>query len=155
MSKRSQLGVLLSAMVLSAQCSASQSGGISPALRADLTQSRGIFIEPAEPGAARKAPNEAWFVYQNGAIYVTASATDPRLRDLQAGRSDANISIGRADGPVVAASAAIVNDDTARQMVLEGLQSKYPDLWKTYGAALRYNLKHGNTVVIKYTLKNS
>jgi hypothetical protein len=155
MLKTLKLAVLLGATFAATQCTAGQSHGVSAALKADLTQSRGIFVVPAQPGAARKAPNQAWFIYQSGAIYITAAATDPRVRDLQLGKQDANISIGKPDGPVVAASGAIINDDKVHETVLEGLQSKYPDIWKQYGQALRYNLKHGSAVVIKYTLKDS
>lgn len=155
MFKLSKLIILLSALVLSAQCAATQGAGNLPApLKEELTSSRGVFVVPADT-VTRKAPIEYWFVHQNGVIYVPSPVRDARVRRIQTGQTRAIISIGKADGPSFVATGAIVNDPKIRDFVFVELQKKYPDLWQLYGAAFRVGFSDGNRVLIKYTPADS
>lgn len=151
MFKLSSLVVLLSALILSAQCAATQgASNLAAPLKEELTSSRGVFVVPADT-VTRKAPIEYWFVYQNGIIYVPSPVRDPRVRSIQKGQPRATISIGKADGPSFVATGAIVNDAKIRDFVFVELQRKYPDLWQVYGAAFRVGFNEGSRVLIKYT----
>jgi hypothetical protein len=156
MHKTFKPGVLISVMVMAVQCTAAQNaGGISPALKADLTSSRGVFVVPVQTHGKRKPPLETWFVYRDGAIYISTSSTDPRVRSIATGEPQATISIGTADGPSFTATGSIINDRKVHEAVLSTLQTKYPDLWRQYGGSVRYGLTSGMRVLIKYTPADS
>ena len=155
MCKLSKLTVLLSALVLSAQCAATQGVGSLPAsLKEELTNSRGVFVVPADR-AGRKAPVAVWFVYQNGVLYVMSPSRDTRVRSIQTGQPRATIFVGTADGPSFTATGAIVNDPKIHDLVFVEMQKKYTVQWLQFGGRLRAGFSNGSRVLIKYTPTDS
>ena len=154
MNKIFRLVLILGALGSTQSRAAQEHAALSPPLVAELAKHRGVFVVPAH-AADHKRPRETWFIYQDGAIYITSPASDPRVVSIQNGSPEATIAIGKPDGLSLKASGTIVKDSQVSKSILDNLRSKYPEFWKEYGGLLQQKVNEGVSVVIKYTPADS
>ena len=128
---------------------------LSPEIKAALTNSTYVYIASTRKNGGLSKPAEIWFLYRDGAVYVGTPRTTFRARRIKAGRTQAKIWVGKADGPAFMATGAIVNDAAAQQAMLEAYAKKYPDGWSKFEEKFRAGFKDGSRVLIKYTPKDS
>jgi hypothetical protein len=126
---------------------------LSAEIKAALANSTYVYIASTRKNGSLGKPAEIWFLYRDGAVYVGTPPTSWRARRIKAGRTQAKIWVGKADGPAFMASGAIVNDPAAQQAMLEAYAKKYPDGWSKFEEKFRSGFKDGTRVLIKYTPK--
>ena len=127
---------------------------LSPEIKAALANSTYVYIASTRKNGSLSKPAEIWFLYRDGAVYVGTPPTSWRARRIKAGRTQAKIWVGKADGPAFSATGAIVNDPAAQQAMLEAYAKKYPDGWSKFEEKFRSGFKDGTRVLIKYTPKD-
>jgi hypothetical protein len=123
---------------------------LSPETKAALANSTYVYIASTRKNGSLSKPAEIWFLYRDGAVYVGTPPTTWRARRIKAGRTQAKIWVGKADGPSFMATGAIVNDPAAQQAMLEAYAKKYPDGWSKFEEKFRSGFKDGTRVLIKY-----
>ena len=128
---------------------------LSPETKAALANSTYVYISSTRKNGSLSKPAEIWFLYRDGAVYVGTPPTSWRARRIKAGRTQAKIWVGKADGPAFIATGAIVNDPAAQQAMLEAYAKKYPDGWAKFEEKFRSGFRDGTRVLIKYTPKDS
>lgn len=147
--------VLASALLLSAVVAATAGADLSPAIKADLANSKYIYVATTRKSGALGKPAEIWFLYHNGAVYVASPPTTWRVRRIKAGRTQAKIAVGKPDGPAFMASGAVVNEPDVYSVLFATYAKKYGGDWTRYENSFRGGLKDGSRVLIKYTPKDS
>lgn len=128
--------------------------GLSTEIKTALASSKYVYIASTRKNGSLGKAAEIWFLYHNDAVYVGTPPTSWRARRIKAGRPQAKISVGKADGPSFMATGAIVNDPEAQQAMLEAYAKKYPDGWSKFEEKFRSGFKDGTRVLIKYTPKD-
>ena len=127
---------------------------LTPEIKTALTNSKYVYIASTRKSGSLGTPAEIWFLYHNGAVYVGTPPTSHRARRIKAGRTQAKIWVGKADGPSFIATGAIVTDPEAQQAMLAAYAKKYPDGWSKFEEKFRSGFKDGTRVLIKYTPKD-
>ena len=155
MQQRKRLALVLSLVLLSttliAPCAQAE---LSAEIKTALASSKYVYIASTRKGGSLGKPAEIWFLYHQGAVYVGTPPTSWRARRIKAGRTQAKIWVGKADGPSFMATGAIVSDPAAQQAMLETYAKKYPDGWSRFEEKFRSGFKDGTRVLIKYTPKD-
>jgi hypothetical protein len=146
--------VALAALVLSS-LAPRLDAELSSEIKAALANSTYVYIASTRKNGSLSKPAEIWFLYRDGAVYVGTPPTSWRARRIKAGRTQAKIWVGKADGPAFMATGAIVSDPAAQQAMLEAYAKKYPDGWSKFEEKFRSGFKDGTRVLIKYTPKDS
>jgi hypothetical protein len=147
--------VVASALLLSAVVAATAAADLSPAIKADLADSKYIYVATTRKSGALGKPAEIWFLYHNGAVYVASPPTTWRVRRIKAGRTQAKIAVGKPDGPAFMATGAVVNEPDVYRVLFATYAKKYGGDWTKYEDKFRTGLKDGSRVLIKYTPKDS
>jgi hypothetical protein len=155
MRKSSTRIVLASVLLLSAVVAATAAADLSPAIKADLANSKYIYVATTRKSGALGKPAEIWFLYHHGAVYVASPPTAWRVRRIKAGRTQAKIAVGKPDGPVFMATGAVVNEPDVYPVLFATYAKKYGGDWPKYEDKFRTGLKDGSRVLIKYTPKDS
>ena len=127
---------------------------LSAEVKSALTTSKYVYIASTRKDGQLGKPAEIWFLYRNGAVYIGTPPGSWRARRIKAGRPQAKIWVGKADGPSFPAIGAIVNEPDAQQAMLEAYAKKYPDRWSKFEEKFRSGFKDGTRVLIKYTPKD-
>jgi hypothetical protein len=146
---------LASALLLSAVVAATAAADLSPAIKADLANSKYIYVATTRKSGALGKPAEIWFLYHNGAVYVASPPTTWRVRRIKAGRTQARIAVGKPDGPAFMATGAVANEPDVYPVLFATYAKKYGGDWTKYEDKFRTGLKDGSRVLIKYTPKDS
>ena len=150
--KRSNTRIMvLSALLLSIVAAAIAAADLSPAIKADLANSKYIYVATTRKSGALGKPAEIWFLYHNGAVYVASPPTTWRVRRIKAGRTQAKIAVGKPDGPSFMATGAVVNEPDVYPILFATYAKKYGGDWTKYEDRFRTGLKDGSRVLIKYT----
>jgi hypothetical protein len=147
--------IVVSALLLAAVAAAAAAADLSPAIKADLANSKYIYVATTRKSGALGKPAEIWFLYHNGAVYVASPPTTWRVRRIKAGRTQAKIAVGKPDGPAFMATGAVVNEPDVYPVLFATYAKKYGDDWTKYEDRFRTGLKDGSRVLIKYTPKGS
>lgn len=152
-------GAQLAATVAVALCAAlvtipRAQAELSAEVKSALTTSKYVYIASTRKDGKLGKPAEIWFLYHTGAVYVGTPPRSWRARRIKAGRPQAKIWVGQADGPSFLATGAIVNEPDAQQAMLEAYAKKYPDGWSKFEEKFRSGFKDGTRVLIKYTPKD-
>ena len=147
--------VLAAALLLSAVVAATAAADLSPAIKAELANSKYIYIATTRKNGSLGKPAEIWFLYHNGAVYVASPPTTWRVRRIKAGRPQAKIAVGKPDGPSFMATGAAVTEPDVYAVLFETYAKKYAGDWTRYETSFRHGLKDGSRVLIKYTPKDS
>ena len=100
------------------------------------------------------APAEIWFLWHDGAVYVGTRPTSWRVKRIKAGRPEAKIAVGSANGPSFTATGSLVTDPKIQALMLESYAKKYPDGWAQHADGFRSGFKDGSRVVVKYVPKS-
>lgn len=127
---------------------------LSAEVKSALATSKYVYIASTRKDGKPGKPAEIWFLYRNGAVYVGTPPTSWRARRIKAGRPQAKIWVGKADGPSFTATGAIVKEPDAQQAMLDEYAKKYPDGWSKLEEKFRGGFKDGTRVLIKYTPKD-
>ncbi len=151
---RHLLGVLVIALAAATLSAARAHAELSGEIKSALESSKYVYIASTRKTGSLGKPAEIWFLYHNGAVYVGTPPTSWRARRIKAGRTQAKIWVGKADGPSFTATGAIVNDPEAQQAMLAAYAKKYPDGWSKFEEKFRSGFKDGTRVLIKYTPKD-
>jgi hypothetical protein len=153
--RRSKLAGALAVVLLATTLLAPRvEAELSPEITAALASSKYVYIASTRKSGALGKPAEIWFMYRNGAVYVGTPPTSWRARRIKAGRPQAKIWVGKADGPSFVATGAIVSDADAQQAMLDAYAKKYPEGWSQHAERFRSGFKDGTRVLIKYTPKD-
>lgn len=147
-------GVLTVALLSTTLIAAPAHAEPSAEIKAALASSKFVYIASTRKDGSLGKPAEIWFLYHDGAVYVGTPPTSWRARRIKAGRTQAKIWVGKADGPSFTAIGAIVSDPGAQQAMLEAYAKKYPDGWSRFEEKFRSGFKDGTRVLIKYTPKD-
>lgn len=126
---------------------------LSDGIKTELAAAKYVYISSTRKDGTLSKPAEIWFFSRNGAVYVGTPSTAWRAKRIKAGRPQAKIAVGKADGPSFVATGAIVTDTEAQQAMLETYAKKYPDGWSKFEDKFRSGFKDGSRVLIKYTPK--
>ena len=139
--------------------------GLSKENAEKLEAARYVYIASTRKDATLGKPAEIWFFSEDGALYVGTRPSSWRVRRIKAGRPQAKIWIGEANGPSrftaterelqglpsFAARGELVNDAKLQEKMFEVYAKKYPDGWKEHESAFRNGFKSGDRVIVKYT----
>ncbi len=93
---------------------------------------------------------EIWYMYHDGFVWVGTPKTTYRAKRILAGRTKANVALGKKDGPAFDATGLIVTDPKLNEVLFENLAKKYPSGWKSFESGFREGFKDGSRVLIKY-----
>lgn len=123
---------------------------LTPALQQQLADSQFVYISSTRKDGSLSTPAEIWFMWHDGAVYVGTRPTSWRVKRIKAGRPQAKIAVGRADGPTFTASGSLSTDPKLQALLLETYAKKYPAGWAKYADAFREGFKDGSRVLVKY-----
>lgn len=151
MRRVAKLSPFVVALTVSLLAAAAGAADLPAATRDALSTSKYVYIASSRKDGKLSKPAEIWFMYRDGAVYVASPPTTWRVRRLKAGRTQARIAVGKADGPSFTATGAIVNEPAAQAALLETYAKKYPDGWAQFEEKFRNGFKDGSRVLIKYT----
>jgi hypothetical protein len=124
---------------------------LSPDVRKELETSKYVYVASTRRDGTFGSPAEIWFLFHEGAVYVSSPTMTWRVRRIRAGRTAAEIHVGRRDGASFRAVGAIVSDPAIRGLLLTTFAKKYPEGWPSYEERFRKQLEDGSRVVIRYT----
>lgn len=124
---------------------------LSPELESGLRDSKYVYIQSTRKDGSLSKAAEIWFLHHDGAVYVGTRPTSWRAKRIKAGRPQAQIAIGKTDGPSFKATGAIVKEPATEKLMLETFAKKYPDGWPRYEKEFRSGFADGSRVLIKYT----
>jgi len=116
----------------------------------DLGTAKYVYISSTRKDGSLSRPAEIWFLYHQGAVYVGTAPTSWRAKRIRAGRPQAKIAVGTAEGPSFKATGDIVKDAAVQQLMLDTYAKKYPDGWPKYEQRFRDGFKDGSRILIKY-----
>jgi hypothetical protein len=116
-----------------------------------LASSTFVYISSTRKDGTLSRPAEIWFLWHKGSVYVASPPTTWRARRIRWGRPQAQIWIGKPDGPSFTATGAIVNEPETQAVLLETYARKYPDGWKKWEESFRKGFTEGGRVLIRYT----
>ena len=127
-------------------------------LAKDLSQgletAKYVYISSTRKDGALGAPAEIWFLWHDGAVYVGTRPSSWRVKRIKAGRPEAKIAVGSANGPSFTATGSLVTDPRIQALMLESYAKKYPDGWAQHADGFRSGFKDGSRVVVKYVPKS-
>jgi len=126
---------------------------LSKDLQHGLATAKYVYISSTRKDGTLGAAAEIWFLWHDGAVYVGTRPGSWRVKRIKAGRPEAKIAVGSADGPSFAATGSLVQDPKIQALILETFATKYPDRWPTHAAGFRDGFKDGSRVVVKYVPK--
>ena len=129
-------------------------GALSADLQKALSESKYVYISSTRKDGSLSKSAEIWFLFHDGAVYVGTRPSSWRVKRIKAGRPDAKIAVGTADGPSFTATGSLVNDPAAQALMMQTYAQKYPDGWKTHEQTFREGFKDGSRVLVKYVPKN-
>lgn len=118
-----------------------------------LASAKYVYISSTRKDGSLSAPAEIWYWWHDGAVYVGTRPTSWRVKRIQAGRPQAKIAVGSADGPSFMATGALVKDATLEDGLMQALARQYPDGWPRHEDGFRSGFKDGSRVLVKYTPK--
>jgi len=148
------VGIVTITLLATALGAARADAELSAEIKSALASSKYVYIASTRKNGNLSKPAEIWFLYRNGDVYVGTPPTSWRARRIKAGRTQAKIWVGKADGPSFMATGAIVNDAEAQQAMLDGYARKYPDGWSKFEEKFRAGFKDGTRVLIRYAPKD-
>ncbi|MDX2167766.1 MAG: hypothetical protein SF182_11905 [Deltaproteobacteria bacterium] len=119
-----------------------------------LETAKYVYIASTRKDGSLGAPAEIWFMWHDGAVYVGTRPTSWRVRRIKAGRPQARIAVGAADGPAFTATGSLVQDAKIEALMLETFAKKYPDRWADHAENFRNGFKDGSRVIVKYVPKS-
>jgi hypothetical protein len=73
------------------------------------------------------------------------------VKRIKAGRPQAKIWVGKADGPSFVATGALVDAAPIEGVLFETFAKKYGEHWKSYEERFRSGFKDGSRVLVRYT----
>ena len=153
--RQGRIGIALTSALLAATLlGAAARAEVSAATKAELTNSKYVYISTTRKNGTLSKPAEIWFLYHNGAVYVASPPTTWRVRRIKAGRTQAKIAVGKPDGPSFAATGAVVSEPDIYPILFETYAKKYPGDWGKFEDKFRSGLKDGSRVLIKFTPKD-
>jgi hypothetical protein len=120
-------------------------------LQDQLASSTFVYISSTRKDGTLSRPAEIWFLWHKGSVYVASPPTTWRARRIRWGRPQAQIWIGKPDGPSFTATGAIVNEPETQTVLLETYARKYPDGWKKWEESFRKGFGDGSRLLIRYT----
>ncbi|MEO8603654.1 MAG: hypothetical protein ABI629_13860 [bacterium] len=128
---------------------------LPPDVQQQLANAKYVYISSTRKDGALSKPAEIWFMWHDGAVYVGTRPTSWRVKRIQAGRPDAKIAVGKADGVSFTATGSLVKDAKTEALLMQTYAKKYPDGWATHAENFRSGFKDGSRVVVKYVPKGS
>jgi hypothetical protein len=153
--RRSNLNALTATLISLALLAAGAGAADLPeAVKSQLATSKYVYIASTRKNGSLGKPAEIWFLYHHGAVYVGTPPTSWRARRIKAGRTQAKIWVGKADGPSFVATGAIVNEPDVYPVMYEAYAKKYADGWSHFEEKFRTGFKDGSRVLIKYVPKD-
>ena len=126
------------------------SDSLSPEQQKALESSKYVYIQSTRADGSLSKAAEIWFMYHNGAVWVCSPTTTHRVKRIQAGKTGAQIAIGKADGPSFKAKGSIVKDAEVNKVLFETYAKKYADGWSSYEKNFREGLADGSRTLVKY-----
>jgi hypothetical protein len=126
---------------------------LSPEIQKALNDSKYVYISSTRKDGTLSKPAEIWFLTHDGAVYVGTRPSSWRVKRIKAGRPDAKIAVGSAEGPSFMAVGSVVNDPSMQELLYKTYARKYPDGWQTHEQAFRDGFKDGSRVLVKYVPK--
>jgi hypothetical protein len=126
---------------------------LSPDVDKALRESKYVYIQSQRKSGARSKPAEIWYYWDGKAVYVGTPPTTYRVKRIKAGRKDARIAVGKADGPAFDAIGEVVHDPATEQRLMDEYAKKYPEGWSRFADKFRDGFKSGDRVLVRYTPK--
>lgn len=123
---------------------------LSPELQEALDTSKYVYIQSERKSGAFGSKAEIWFLHHDGAVWVGTPKSTYRVKRIQAGRTNAKVWIGSADGPMFDAVGELVQDDEVTERMFQTFAEKYPDGWPTYEEGFRSGFADGSRTLVRY-----
>jgi hypothetical protein len=115
-----------------------------------LESSKYVYIQSTRADGSMSKAAEIWFMYHNGAVWVCSPTTTHRVKRIQAGKTGAQIAIGKPDGPSFKAKGSLVKDAEVNKALFESFAQKYADGWSSYEKQFKEGLANGSRTLVKY-----
>ncbi len=126
------------------------SGALSPDLQKSLEASKYVYIQSTRADGALSKSAEIWFMVHNGAVWVCSPTDTHRVKRIKAGKTDAKIAIGKADGPSFKAKGSVVKDAEVDKVLFAAFAKKYAGDWNSYEKKFQEGLVDGSHTLVKY-----
>lgn len=143
---------MLALVILSvgALTSPAHSSSLSPELQKALESSKYVYVQSTRENGELGKAAEIWFLYHNGAVWVCSPTTTHRVKRVQAGKTQAKIAVGKADGPTFTAKGSLVKDEAVNKVMFETFAKKYADGWSSYEKQFKEGLANGSRTLVRY-----
>ena len=133
----------------------------------ELRKAAYVYISSTRKDGSLGKPSEIWFLYEQGAVYVGTRPASWRVKRIKAGRPQAKIWVGKANGPSMfnataealkglpsfEATGSVVDDPKLHEAMLQAYAKKYPEGWPKHEEGFRTGFKDGSRVLVKYVPK--
>jgi hypothetical protein len=143
----------LAAWLLLVASVASAAAALSPELERALKESKYVYVQSERKSGEFGRPAEIWFHHEGNAVYVGTRPDSWRVRRIKAGRRQARIAVGKADGPSFEALGELRRDPAVEARMMEAYAKKYPEGWARFADSFRDGFKNGQRVLVRYTPK--
>ena len=144
------VGRVVAAAVIACTARTVAAADLAPEIAHAPASSPYVYIATERKGGGFGSPAEIWFMWDQGAVWVTSPPTTWRAKRIRAGRTAARIAVGSKDGPSFTAKGSFVRDPTVYERLFTTYAQKYPDGWPKYEARFREGLKDGSRVLMRY-----
>lgn len=145
------VSLLIASGLLAGPPARADTESVLPAAQRELlANSRYVYISSQRKDGGFGSPAEIWFLFHDNAVWVGTTPQSWRARRIKAGRPDAKIAIGKADGPSFNATGQIVKDAKVEELMFSTFANKYPEGWPRYEEKFRSGFKDGSRILIKY-----
>jgi len=115
-----------------------------------LESSKYVYIQSTRADGSLSKAAEIWFMFHDGAVWVCSPTTTHRVKRIQAGKTGAQIAIGKADGPSFKAKGSLVKDAAVDKVLYETFAKKYEGSWSSYEKQFKEGLANGSRTLVKY-----
>lgn len=120
----------------------------SHAVDAALKSEKDIYIATQRKSGTWGAAAPVWFMYYDGAVYITASPTSYKAKRIKRG-SPVKVSVGSLDGPAFTAKAELLTDRAVVTRMGEVYAKKYWLAWIGIARPRVNRVRSGRTVAIR------
>ncbi len=140
----------VSLLVLGLAATPAHSGALSPDVQKALESSKYVYVQSTRVDGALSKAAEIWFMVHNGAVWVCSPTDTHRVKRIKAGKTDAKIAVGKADGPSFKAKGSLVKDAEANKVMFAAFAKKYASDWTSYEKKFQEGLADGSRTLVKY-----
>ncbi len=138
-----RIGPVLGLLVASAA-----GAGLDAAVEDALRTAKEIYVATQRADGTRSATAPVWFMYDEGAVYFSTTASSYKARRLRQG-GRAWVNVGAADGPGFEGWGQVVHDPGRIERMAAHYRSKYWIAWLGFFVPSKGRVAAGKTMIIR------